>query len=287
MRVLVIADRSPDLPSDLPRFIDAERVEAIITAGDLIAADLKRLAALPLPKLGVYGNHCNGRYLEDLGFTNLHLRTATLGSLRLTGLQGCVRYKTGESDILYTQEEYHHLVRQLLPADVLITHCPPRGINDHTDPAHVGIDALREWVDRHPPAVLVHGHTYPKPPLTQHGPTRVEYVAGASILDISGRARQHPTRPDTTRQRRDTMNQLGALRETVQIAEQCGMPEMPGTNLGLDHLRSMLAILNSSEFSDAKLGRWLGWAQCAVVAARVGVTLEDMKALNIRFTERP
>ncbi|WP_239591355.1 hypothetical protein [Mycolicibacterium tusciae] len=36
-----------------------------------------------------------------------------------------------------------------------------------------------------------------------------------------------------------------------------------------------------------KLGRWLGWAQCAVVAANVGLSLDDMKAINQRcMTER-
>ena len=82
------------------------------------------------------------------------------------------------------------------------------------------------------------------------------------------------------------MNQADAFRETVRIAEQQGMPEMPGSDLGLHHLRSMLATVNASKFSDAKLGRWLGWAQCALVAADVGVTLADMKALNSRHLKR-
>ena len=44
----------------------------------------------------------------------------------------------------------------------------------------------------------------------------------------------------------------------------------------------MLEIVEKSDFSEAKLGRWLGWAQCAVVAANVGITLADMKALNMQ-----
>lgn len=82
------------------------------------------------------------------------------------------------------------------------------------------------------------------------------------------------------------MNQIDALSETVALAEQHCMPELPGSELGLDHLRSMLVTVNASKFSDAKLGRWLGWAQCALVAADVGVTLADMKALNSRHLER-
>ena len=69
------------------------------------------------------------------------------------------------------------------------------------------------------------------------------------------------------------------------MAEAAGMPELPGSNVGLQHLRRMVATVMASEnFSDAKLGRWLGWAQCAVVAANVGVSLEDMKELNAKWS---
>lgn len=81
------------------------------------------------------------------------------------------------------------------------------------------------------------------------------------------------------------MNQSAAFHETIRLAEQHGMPEMPGSDLGLQHLRFMHDTVNTSTFSDAKLGRWLGWAQCALVAADVGVTLADMKELNARHTQ--
>lgn len=81
------------------------------------------------------------------------------------------------------------------------------------------------------------------------------------------------------------MNQIDALRDTVSLAEQHDMPALPGSDLGLDHLRSMLATASAAEFSEAKLGRWLGWAQCAVVAANVGLTLDDMKALNLHHAD--
>ncbi len=83
------------------------------------------------------------------------------------------------------------------------------------------------------------------------------------------------------------MNQLQALRDTVRIAQERGMPELPGTDIGLEHLRHMADIAESSAFSPAKLGRWLGWAQCALVASNIGVTLEEMKALNLRHSTGP
>lgn len=37
---------------------------------------------------------------------------------------------------MYTQEEAKELIKKLPKVDVLITHCPPRGINDNTDETH-------------------------------------------------------------------------------------------------------------------------------------------------------
>jgi len=85
------------------------------------------------------------------------------------------------------------------------------------------------------------------------------------------------------------VNQLAAFRDTITLAEERGMPEYGG-ELGLAHLRSMYERAQAfqadwSTFSEAKLGRWLGWAQCAVVAAAIGLTLDDMKALNMRHAD--
>lgn len=76
------------------------------------------------------------------------------------------------------------------------------------------------------------------------------------------------------------MNMREAFRETVEMALLRRMPMRPGSELGLHHLLSMQVRI-TPEFSEAKLGRWLGWAQCAVVAAGCA-TLEEMKDLNRR-----
>ncbi|WP_066904107.1 hypothetical protein [Mycolicibacterium houstonense] len=81
------------------------------------------------------------------------------------------------------------------------------------------------------------------------------------------------------------MDQVAAFRETLEFAERnemdlCGF-EIAEVNF--DHLVYMLERIEAdpTAFSDAKLGRWLGWAQCAVVAGGYG-TLEDMKQINLR-----
>lgn len=77
------------------------------------------------------------------------------------------------------------------------------------------------------------------------------------------------------------MDQRAAFADTVNLAERVGMAEMPGSSLGLEHLRAMKIRIDDEEFSEAKLGRWLGWAQAALVAAGVGVDLEDVKRINL------
>jgi hypothetical protein len=84
------------------------------------------------------------------------------------------------------------------------------------------------------------------------------------------------------------MNQLAAMRETLTRAQACGMADISGFADGCEywHLQDMVERAEAAmrmpgmEFSDAKLGRWLGWMQCAVVAAAIGLTLEDMKEIN-------
>lgn len=184
MRALVIADATPQLGMPIPDFVRAHRVDVVITAGDLNRYKLTGIDQAGVPTMGVYGNHCRRDYLGALGMQNLHLSTVTIDGVSFTGLEGCVRYKADSAAALYTQEEYHRLVAELPPADVLVTHCPPRGVNDHDDPAHVGIDALNDWLQRTSPALLIHGHTYPTHPVRRVGSTRVEYVHGGRLLTI-------------------------------------------------------------------------------------------------------
>ena len=80
------------------------------------------------------------------------------------------------------------------------------------------------------------------------------------------------------------MNQLAAFHDTIRLAEQRGMHQ--DGELGLRHLRSMYKHAQSADLDDAKLGRWLGWAQCAVVAARIGIGLDDVKKINRHHTVR-
>jgi len=161
-------------------------VDAILCLGDLDRAWIETIAAVPVPRVGVHGNHDEENVLRELEVDDLHLRRTALCGLTFAGFEGCVRYSSN-SHYQYTQKQAAKMIKKLPAADVLICHCPPLGVNDDpTDPAHVGWEALRDWVERHEPKHLLHGHTHPMPGQTvSHlGPTRVHYVSGGRVLTL-------------------------------------------------------------------------------------------------------
>jgi uncharacterized protein len=182
MRVLVVADEAP--PADAVVLVGQNEPDVVVTLGDLEPAWLASLASLDLPRLGVLGNH-DDYELESVGIRDLHLSRTEVGEWSFCGLEGCVRY--GDGPHQYTQEEAAELVARLPAADVLLCHCPPWGVNDEPDdPAHVGFLALGEWVERHGPTYLLHGHTTPDPRTQTHrvGGTEVAWVRGAALLAL-------------------------------------------------------------------------------------------------------
>jgi uncharacterized protein len=184
VRLLALADEPPAV--DPARLAVANHVDAVVTLGDLSADSIASLVDLEVPALGVHGNHDDEGELAALGVRDLHLSRVQLDGWSFAGFEGCVRYRPGAPH-QYAQGEAARLVRGLPAADVLLCHCPPRGINDDPDdPAHVGFQALRTWVLRHEPAYLLHGHTTPDPRTRVHrlGRTQVIWVRGARIVEL-------------------------------------------------------------------------------------------------------
>jgi Icc-related predicted phosphoesterase len=184
MRVLALADEPPHAP--IADLVAAVEPELILLLGDLEPAWTEGLEKLELPKFGVRGNHDAADALAVLGAEDLHLRRETAGGLSFAGFGGSPRYSRDQRNE-WTEQEAAAMLDGLPAADVLLVHSPPAGVNDEPDdPVHTGSPALLEWVERHEPAVLLHGHTMPDPArrTTRVGSTRVVHVRGALTLDL-------------------------------------------------------------------------------------------------------
>jgi Icc-related predicted phosphoesterase len=129
-------------------------------------------------------------------------RTVEMAGLRIAGLGGCVRYRSGPHQ--YTQRQYSRRARRLLRSarfgglvDVLLTHAPPSGLGDADDPAHLGIEALHPVLARLEPTWLLHGHIHPYGaalPDRQVGRTTIRNVIPWRVIDIEPRTDARATK---------------------------------------------------------------------------------------------
>lgn len=233
-RIYAIADTMPE--ESVFTTVTRERPDLIVLAGDLAGpwlSDVSRVcASLGIPVVGAYGNHCMPGYLEDIGAVHLHgqvqpIRLAHGTTIQVAGFDGCVRYKAGKY-IMYSEEEMEDLVTKALAdhdgtrIDLVVTHAPPRGINDTVelddiapgwrrtpltrkdwlenpiepeDVTHSGFNAFRRLLHDVRPADWIHGHTYPKKRLQPFDrlvdATAVHYVLGGRMVQC-GEAQPDP-----------------------------------------------------------------------------------------------
>lgn len=199
MKVLVVSDavsRTVYSETVHERFPD---IDLVLSCGDLPYDYLEYIvSALNVPLLYVHGNHDRPLLTDgaDLthprGCVNVHRRIAMTKGLLIAGLEGSPRYRLNEP-FQYTDRQVRAIIRRMTPRlianrllrgralDVLITHSPPQGIHDHSDPAHQGFRALLGFVRRFRPRYLIHGHTYPR-----RGSTSRTTYQGCQVIQVQG-----------------------------------------------------------------------------------------------------
>lgn len=177
-----------------------------VSCGDLPASYLEFIAdALNRPLYYVPGNHTrrcsdkdacvpagaidlSGKVIQDPGT-----------GLILAGFPGCLRYEENQP-AQYSEWEIGLMAARMAPRlqlnrlrhgralDLLVTHAPPRGVNDRPDPAHRGFETLRGFLERWRPPYHLHGHVHlydRSEPFHQHfGETDVINVFPYRLLDL-------------------------------------------------------------------------------------------------------
>jgi hypothetical protein len=210
IRVLAVSDQvDPRIHSAMLR----ERmpdVVLVLGCGDVPANYLEFLAdALDQPVYYVLGNHqeeitrrgVHGRYYHPLGCIDLGgriVRDQATG-LILAGLPGSPRYSPGPEQ--YTEWQMLAKIIRMAPRlwwnrlrhgrslDVLVSHTPPRNVNDRDDRAHRGFLAIRRFLHWFHPAYHVHGHIHlydrSQPHVARFEQTEVINVYPYQLLDLT------------------------------------------------------------------------------------------------------
>ena len=169
IHILAVSDEpDPTLDSEVTRG-RLGKIDLSIGAGDLEPDYLSFVAdAFHAPLRYIRGNH-------DVGAAWTHTRRALLPEpmpdgkvvseigLRLIGFSGSPVYNQRNMQISSIGMWARVLVAWS-PANrarpvMVISHAPPRGVNDDTDRAHRGFAAFRWLADRLGPPLWLHGHT--------------------------------------------------------------------------------------------------------------------------------
>ncbi len=206
VKILAASDQVVDRMYSLAPKGHFRGVEIILGCGDLPYTYLEFIVtALNVPLFYVPGNHDpqyhpqrTASYAEG-GF-NLDLKTAYCKKTLIGGFGGSIRYRPDGVN-QYTQSEAYLRAFEMLPRlllnrirhgrfmDILISHSPPFGIHDDSDPAHQGFKALNWLIRIAKPRCHLHGHTHfyrnnLKEQESIHNGTRIINVFPYKVLDI-------------------------------------------------------------------------------------------------------
>ena len=191
MKILAISDE--EIPALWDYYVPGrlDDYDLIISCGDLRADYLSFLVTMAhCPVLYVHGNHDTGyatRPPEGCDCIDDHI--IEYRGLRILGLGGCRWYHEGPHQ--YTEAQMRRRIRRLRYAlwklggvDIVVTHAPPEGLGDDTDPAHKGFKALIELLDKYHPKYLLHGHVHLR--YGQENTRNMEYN-GSHVVNVCPR----------------------------------------------------------------------------------------------------
>lgn len=162
VRLLIITDTHNCL------YYDKESVEKIKNAqydvclilGDISNSDIiEILKFVPYDKIyGLLGNHDELDRFEESKIRSLNGKVITINGVRIAGLQGSHRYKTGDYG-MYTHEESIQIADEMPPADILVSHDRPF-IKDNNDNVHDGLKGVTYYCYKNHVKLEIHGHLH-------------------------------------------------------------------------------------------------------------------------------
>jgi Icc-related predicted phosphoesterase len=171
VKILALSDEEVDFLYGSGIRESLHEVDLIVGCGDLPAHYLEYVVTqLNVPLVYVPGNH-DPDDLEVPGGSSADGSVIPVGGITIGGLGGSRRYKE-DGRHQYTESEMQWRVVQLAPRlllnrlrrgrglDIFISHSPPLGIHDGSDPAHQGFAAFRNFLAAFRPALMLHGHCH-------------------------------------------------------------------------------------------------------------------------------
>ena len=171
VKILCVSD------TEMPQLLNTDNlrrqygdVDMIVSCGDMSSGYLDFISTIiSVPMFYVRGNHDKMYDEEPPGGIDLHRQVVRCRGLTLAGLEGSIRYN-GDG-VQYTQWQMGRMAARLGARiawhrlrgggiDLFVTHSPARGIHDGRDYAHQGFGSFLNFMKRHRPRYMLHGHVH-------------------------------------------------------------------------------------------------------------------------------
>ena len=161
LRILAIADTHMTLQEDeLRKIVETKEIDICLLLGDIYGTEVEtilRVVPSSVPICGVLGNHDSWSLHEYYGIPNLHGTVVETKGVRITGMDGSIRYKN--SDVpMYTDQESAEIAKSLPVADLFISHDSPKNIHGRSGEAHSGLQGVGDYCVMHSVPLNLHGH---------------------------------------------------------------------------------------------------------------------------------
>lgn len=187
-RILIISD-IPILRSYSLDIIKqmCQNIDFILGAGDL-SNDYLDFVLSTLDKRLIYinGNHIYNPDHHIPFCENIDQKFTKIKGLKIFGLDGspiysCKEHQYSESQVgfMILRNIFSFLIKK---PDIILSHTPPFGIHDLTDPPHVGFKWYKFLIKYFPPKLWIHGHTH----LNHHHEIQETIENGARIVNAYG-----------------------------------------------------------------------------------------------------
>ncbi len=208
MKILAISDLHGSTHKALNNYLDNNKVDLIVIAGDIthfgpveLAEDiLNDISSYNIPVVAIPGNcdpHEINSQLDNSRAINIHGKSTTIKNVGICGFGGSnltpfnTPMEFGEVEIY---EELGKIMVQMKDQDIkiLVTHAPPLNTNADKlpDGRHVGSESIRKIIEEHNPDINICGHIHEAQSIDKIGETVIMnpgqiMTGGACLIQIN------------------------------------------------------------------------------------------------------